>query len=104
MENSVRLARLLPPRDLEPGLEYTIGVESPDICAAWLRRDRWLFSPSSFRSDTRLVELSRFTNQLWPFSSRVDDARANPALNIHSESWCSTVLAVFGRDLKPFLV
>lgn len=35
---------------------------------------------------TRLVELSRFTSQLWPFSSLVDEASASPARNSHSES------------------
>jgi hypothetical protein len=35
---------------------------------------------------TRLVELSRFTSQLCPFSSLVDEASASPARNSHSES------------------
>jgi len=36
--------------------------------------------------ETRLVELSRLESQLWPFSSRVDDASAIPARSIHSAS------------------
>lgn len=47
--------------------------------------------------ETRLVELSRLESQLWPFSSRVDEASAIPARSIHSASDLFACSSLNGR-------
>jgi hypothetical protein len=89
------LPGLLPVRERElrrerapapPGVEAPereMRDETPDLVRWWWR----LVGVSSKEvSGTRVVEVSRLESQLWPFSSRVEEARAMPARSIHSAS------------------
>jgi hypothetical protein len=90
MERSGLLLRRLSVRDRE----NAAGVDRPDRerLPMLVRRDCEIASTSYFwPSETKLVELSRFTSQLWPFSSRADEASAIPARSIHSGSRASAV-------------
>lgn len=92
---------LLPRRERElrresapPGVEAPerdLREEAPDFVRRW-----WFLVAFSSKgvSEMRLVELSRLESQLWPFCSRVEDARAMPARSIHSAS---------GLDFGPLL-
>lgn len=88
------LPRLLPPREREK----VAGVEAPERD---LREEldlvRWWVGSSG---QMRLVELSRLESQLWPFSSRVEEARAIPARSIHSAS----VLGLFASGRRLWLM
>lgn len=84
-----RLARLLPARERAPpppgveAPEREMRDKVPDLVRWWWRL---VDASSKGVSGTRLVELSRLESQLWPFSSRVEEARAIPARSIHSAS------------------
>jgi hypothetical protein len=102
-----RLPRRLPPRDRElrrerapPGVEAPERdlreEEAPDLVRWWWR----LLIAVSSGISTRLVELSRLESQLWPFSSRVDEAKAIPARSIHSASMLG-VCGVSGKWRRP---
>lgn len=106
MVKPARLPRRLPPRERELRREYAAGVdaperdlrdeEAPDLVRRWWRVG-WGAVASSRDMSTRLVELSRLESQLWPFSSRVDEASAMPARSIHSAS----DLEVVGGGASP---
>jgi hypothetical protein len=89
MERSGLLLRRLAVWDRD---DAAAGVDRPDRerLPMLVRRDCEIASTSYFwLSETKLVELSRFTSQLWPFSSRADEASAIPARSIHSGSRAS---------------
>jgi hypothetical protein len=93
-----RLPRLLP-REREFRRDKA-GVEAPDLD---MRDEPDLVlvcsrgDSASYGMETRLVELSRFESQLWPFSSRVDEASAIPVRSIHSESDLDAWVSLNGR-------
>lgn len=97
-----RLTRLLPARERAPAPgveapEREIRDEAPDFVRWWRRL---VDVSSKGGSGTRLVDVSRLESQLWPFSSRVEEARTIPARSIHSASYVGFGV-LSGRGRRP---